>query len=155
MAPQLRRTPLGSGILLLVPRPFGLTLLSIFFAFGCVMASVSCLALLVPGGFLEPMWRLNPQARLALATMGLRGVALMLIVAVACALAAIGLWIRAPWGYQVAVVVLAVNLVGDVLNVVLRGDLRALIGVPIAGALIFYLLSSRTRSHFRVRSAAA
>jgi len=139
----------------LLRRPLGLTLLSIFFAFGCVMASISCLALLVPGGFLEPLWRLNPQARLALGTMGLLGVALMLIVAVACALAAIGLWIRAPWGYQLAVVVLAVNLVGDVLNVVLRGDLRALIGVPIAGAFIFYLLSSRTRSHFRVRSAAA
>jgi len=139
----------------LLRRPVGLTLLSIFFAFGCVMASISFLTLLAPGGLLEPLWRLNPHARLALGTIGLWGVALMLVVAIACALAAVGLWIRAPWGYQIAIVVLGVNLVGDVLNAVLRGELRALIGVPIAGALIFYLVSSRTRSHFRARSAAA
>jgi uncharacterized membrane protein (DUF2068 family) len=72
----------------------------------------------------------------------------MLVVATACALSAVGLWIRARWGQRLALVLLAVNLVGDTTNAFLRGDLRTLIGLPIAGALIAYLLSARVRSHF-------
>ena len=34
---------------------------------------------------------------------------------------------------------LAANLVGDLTNAFVRHDLRTLIGVPIAGAMIFYL----------------
>jgi hypothetical protein len=33
-----------------------------------------------------------------------------------------------------------VNLVGDLTNVFVRHDLKTLIGVPIAGAMIFYLV---------------
>ncbi len=119
-----------------MPRSVGLILLCGFFVFGALMASLSFLALALPGGFLEPIWQLNPK------------------VALACALAAIGLWTRTLWGHRLALSILAVNLLSDVLNAVLRGDLRTLIGVPIGGALISYLLSSRARAQFEVRSAA-
>ena len=76
-------------------------------------------------------------------------------VATACALSAIGLWIRAPWGHRLALVLLVVNLAGDATNAVVRRDLRTLIGLPIAGALIFYLLSARVRNQFRTTDAAA
>jgi hypothetical protein len=36
--------------------------------------------------------------------------------------------------------VLTVNLVGDSLNALLRHDLRTLIGLPVGGLLILYLL---------------
>ena len=64
---------------------------------------------------------------------------LMAILGVACALAAIALARNAKWGRWLGIVILAANLVGDLTNAFVRHDLRTLIGVPIAGAMIFYL----------------
>jgi hypothetical protein len=73
----------------------------------------------------------------------------MLTVSVACTLAAIGLFRRSWWGHRIAVGILAVNLVGDSANALLRGDLRTLIGVPIGAALIAYLLRPSIRQLYR------
>ena len=75
-------------------------------------------------------------------------------VGVGCALAARGVWSRARWGYRLALTIVAVNLVGDVSNALLSGDLRSLLGVPVGGGLIAYLLSSRVRGHFGGSAAA-
>ncbi len=135
-------------------RPVGLTLLTAFFIFGALMAFLAFLGLLLTGGFLEPIWRVNPDAYRALTDLGAWGMLLMAAVAIACALAAIGLWIQAQWGRRLAIGILAINLLGDVMNAVTRGDLRTLIGIPIGGAMIYYLLKSRTRAQFAVRSTA-
>lgn len=128
--------------------PAGIIALSGFFGFGAAVSGLTCLALLFPGGGLEPMWRLNPQAHAAFLQMDGWAIVLMAAVCLACALAARGLWIRARWGYRLALGVLVVNLVGDMANAFLRGDLRTLIGLPIGGALIAYLLRARVRSMF-------
>jgi len=135
-------------------RPLGLNLLVAFFVFGSVMASLAFLGLLFPDGPLEPMWRLNRHAQVGLLELGWWGVLLMLVVAIVCALAAIGLARRARWGHRLAVTAIAVNLFGDLLNAVVLGDLRTLIGIPIGGAVIWYLMSSRTRAQFEIPSAA-
>jgi len=135
-------------------RPVGLTLLSAFFVFGALMAFLAFLGHLLSGGFLEPIWRLNPDAHRAVAELGGWGRLLMAAVAIACALGAIGLWIQAQWGRRLAVGILAINLLGDLMNAVTRGDLRTLIGIPIGGAMIFYLLRARTRAQFELRSSA-
>src|SRR5947199_10573564 len=135
-------------------RPVGLTLLTAFFVFGALMAFLAFLGLLLSGGFLQLIWRLNPAAYRALTELGAWGMLLMAVVAIACALAGIGLWIQTQWGRRLAVGILAINVLGDVINAVTRGDLRTLIGVPIGGAMIFYLLRSRTRAQFEVRRGA-
>lgn len=121
-------------------RPFGLTALSGFFVFGAAMSGLTCVLLLFPGSVLDAVWRLNPQARDGLRQMGPWAIVLMAAVCAACALAARGLWMRAPWGRWLAVGILTVNLIGDLGSAVVRGDLRTLIGLPIGGALIVYLL---------------
>ena len=135
-------------------RPVGLTLLIAFFVFGALMAFLAFLGLLLRGRFLASMWRANPQAQVALTALGSWGVLLMLIVAMACALAAVGLGRRVQWGHRLAVSILALNLIADLGNAVMRGDLRTLVGVPIGGAMIFYLLRPRTQAQFEVHSAA-
>ena len=95
-------------------RPVGVTLLTAFFGFGALMAFLAFLGLLLSDGFLEPIWRLNPDAHRALTELGAWGMLLMVAVAIACALAAIGLWIQAQWGRRLAVGILAINLLGDV-----------------------------------------
>ena len=116
---------------------------------------LTSIALLAPGSALGPVWRLNPHAQGAFRAMGSWAIALMLAVAAACALSAVGLWLRARWGHRLAVALLVINFFGDATNAFVRGDLRTLIGLPIAAGLIVYLLSPRVRDHFTATHAAA
>jgi hypothetical protein len=114
-------------------------LLALFFAFGACMCALTIWLLLFPGGALDSLWRLNPEAHAAFQRIGGLLILLMVIVGVACALAAIGLARNAKWGRWLGILILAANLVGGLTNAFVRHDLRTLIGVPIAGAMIFYL----------------
>jgi hypothetical protein len=119
-------------------------LLTIFFAAGALICFLTILALAFPGSFLESIWRLKPQARLQFLQIG-RGfsIGLMIIVGSACGASAIGLARNAEWGRRVAITVLSINLVGDSLNALLRHDPRTLVGLPVAIAMIWYLLRRR------------
>ena len=123
--------------------PVGIKLLSAFFAFGAGVCLLTIIALLFPGGALERIWRLNPEAHDQFEKMGRLSILLMFVVGSACASAAIGLATRAGWGRPLALGILIVNLVGDFLSTFLRRDLRTLIGLPIGGAMIAYLLIAR------------
>ena len=125
------------------PRSVGTTLLVIFFAGGALICLVTMLALAFPGGLLDPIWRLKPEARMEFQKMGSASVALMAVVGAACGLAAAGLARNAEWGRRLAIGVLAINLVGDSLNALLRHDLRTLIGLPIGGLMNLYLVTKR------------
>jgi uncharacterized membrane protein (UPF0136 family) len=121
-------------------RSLGITLFIIFFAAGAVICLVTMLALAFPGGFLESIWRLKPEARVQFQQVGNWSIALMASVGAACGLAALGLARNAEWGRRLAIGVLTVNLVGDTLNAILRHDPITLIGLPIGGLLIWYLM---------------
>jgi hypothetical protein len=116
------------------------TWLAWFFGFGALAAGLSAVSLALPGSPLETLWRLNPTARADLGRLGPWAVLLMLAVSVACAAAAVGLWRQWPSGRRLAITLLVVNLAGDVLNALVRGDLRALVGLAIGGAMLWYLL---------------
>jgi uncharacterized membrane protein (DUF2068 family) len=117
-----------------------------FFAFGATMCGLTVSLLLFPGSVLDSLWRLNPDARLAFESLGHWAVVLMLTVGTACLFAAIGLWRGRPWGRWLALVILSINMVGDLANVFVRHDYRGLIGVPVASAMIFFLLGCGRRS---------
>jgi uncharacterized membrane protein (DUF2068 family) len=123
-------------------------LLSIFFAAGAVISFPASISLIFPNSFLGFMWRLNPRAQASLITLGIWAVVLMFVVSVSCAAAAIGLWRGSRWGHRVAVGLIAINLVGDLLNTLRGIEPRAIIGVPIAGAILMYLLSRKVRMRF-------
>lgn len=94
------------------------------------------------------IWRLKPEAQQDFARLGWCAIPLMIIVVAACAGAAVGLWQRRSWGRRLAVMLLSVNLLADLLNGIVRGDWRTLIGLPIGGAMIAYLLSRPIRGWF-------
>lgn len=118
-------------------------MLVLFFGAGALICLVTVFALAFPGGVLEPVWRLKPEARLEFQELGRWSIALMAMVGSACGLAAIGLARNAEWGRRLAIGVLTVNLIGDSLNALLRHDPRTLIGLPIGGLMIFYLLKKK------------
>jgi hypothetical protein len=113
-----------------------------FFAFGATMSLLTIVLLVFPGTKLDSLWNLNPEARLAFQSLGRWSILLMLAVGIGCAFAAIGLWRGTLWGIRLGVAILAVNIIGDLVNAVIRHDYRSLIGLPIAGAMIFYLARS-------------
>lgn len=131
------------------PRPWGITGLSLFFWFGTAMSGLAGMALAFPDSGLDVIWRLNPTARASFAEMGAWAVPSMAAVCAACAVSAIGLWRGVRWGRWTALAVLATQLAGDLGNALIRGDLRTLIGLPIGGAMIAYLLSRRVRLYLR------
>jgi hypothetical protein len=117
-----------------------------FFAFGAIMCALTAILLLFPGSALDWLWRLNPDALLAFQSLGYWSLVLMGTVGTACFFAAIGLWRAKPWGTWLALIILTINMLGDLTNVFVRHDYRGLIGVPVAGAMIFLLLTCGCRS---------
>jgi uncharacterized membrane protein (DUF2068 family) len=103
------------------------------------MCLLTIVLLVFPGTKLDSLWNLNPDARVAFQSFGSWSILLMLAVGIGCALAAVGLWRGTLWGIRLGLAILVANIIGDVLNVVTRHDYRSLIGLPIAGAMIFYL----------------
>jgi hypothetical protein len=114
-----------------------------FFAFGAAMCALTVFLLLFPGTALDSLWRLNPEAHAAFQSVGKIAVLLMLVVGTGCAFAAAGLWRKSRWGARLALIILSLNIIGDLVNALARHDYRALIGLPIGGAMIFYLARHR------------
>jgi uncharacterized membrane protein (DUF2068 family) len=129
-------------------RPLGVTALSIFFTLGTIPSIATALALAFPGAWSDAMWQFKPRAQQDFSLLGVWAIPLMLVVAVACAGAAAGLWKGRRWGYRIALGLLSINLLGDVFNAFVRGDWRTLIGIPIGGAMLAYLLSPAIRKCF-------
>ena len=129
-------------------RPAGISALSFFFVFGMTMSGLAAASLTWPGGALDPMWQINPKGREGLGALGLPAIVLMATVSLACAGAAAGLWFGRPWGWWLAVTILVINATADLLNAVLGNDPRTLIGLPVAGAMLYYLLTARVRTFF-------
>ena len=70
------------------------------------------------------------------------------LLGAALATAGTGWFRRRVWGWRLAVVIIAIQVLGDVVNCV-RGDvLGGGIGVIIAGALLLFLLRPKTRAAF-------
>ncbi len=111
-----------------------------FFTFGAMMCGLTIGLLLFPGTAVDSLWRLNPEAHSAFQSFGGWAILLMLGVGLGCAIAAIGLWKGTRWGVRLALLILSINILGDLINAFVRNDYRALIGLPIGGAMIFYLV---------------
>lgn len=109
------------------------------------MSGLTLVMLLFPGSPLDEVWRLNPRAHEGLNSLGWPALLLMAVTSFACLTAAVGLWRCTRWGLWTACAILTVNLIGDFSNALITGEKRALIGLPIGGLMIWYLLSHRRR----------
>jgi len=126
----------------------GFTATGIFLFFGAAMAGLAAITLLWRGTALDRVWTLNPIACKQLAPLGTSAAALFLMLGAALTIAGIGWFRRRLWGWRLAVVIVAIQVLGDAVNCV-RGDwLRGGVGIVIANALLLFLLRPRIRATF-------
>jgi len=146
---QLMRDNDRTGLHLAVgPKMPGFIGVGIFLFVGASMASLAATTLLWRGTPLDRLWDLNPTAYNQLAPFGGTVGILLLLLGAALTTAGIGWFRRRLWGWRLAVLIIAIQVLGDVVNCV-RGDLlRGGTGVIIAGALLLYLLRRKIRATF-------
>ena len=127
---------------------FGITAFGIFLFFGATTAALAGATLIWPGTILDVAWKLNRTANGPLADFSGRVGPLFLLLSVAMTVAGIGWFRRRSWGWNMAVVIIATQLLGDLVNC-FRGDfIRGGIGTLIASALLFYLFSGSVKKIF-------
>jgi hypothetical protein len=129
----------------------GITAVGIFLFFGATIAALAGTTLVFPGTILDRVWALNPTAYGQLAPVGRIAGMLFLLLSVSMAVAGTGWFRRRYWGWGLAALILAMQVLGDLVNV-LRGDfVRGGIGFAIGGALLLYVLSVKVKLVFASR----
>ncbi len=126
----------------------GFAAVGIFLFFGAIMASLAATTLLWRGTALDRIWDLNPTAYKQLAPLGGVVGIFFMVLGVALTTAGIGWFRRRLWGWKLAVVIIAIQVLGDVINCVRVDLLRGGTGVVIAGALLLFLLRSKVKATF-------
>ncbi len=128
--------------------PRGMTAMGIFLFFGAIMASLAGTTLLWRGTILGRMWALNPTAYQQLAYFG-RAVGIpFLVLSAALVVAGMGWFRRRFWGWGLTVVIIATQVLGDLVNVFMGHFVEGAIGATIAGAPLFFLLRPGVRAAF-------
>jgi hypothetical protein len=134
-------------------RPIGIMLIGVFFHFGATMATFAAITLAFPGTVLDQAWKLNPEGHAGLASLGRIMAFPFLLLAGALFLAGIGWFRMRVWGWMLGIALIAINLAGDLFNLLFRHELvKGVVGVVIAGLLLFYMSRSKVRTYFRASS---
>ena len=129
-------------------QPRGLTAIGIFLIFGMCAASLAAITLTWPGTPLDVAWKLNPHALVRLKALGpLAGIPFFLL-AFSLGMAAIGWFRRCRWGWLLATIVIATQVLGDIVNAASGNLLQGIMGATIASGLLIYLLRPAVRGAF-------
>jgi len=129
--------------------PLGLLGIGAFWIFASCMAALAGTLLIWPGTRLDRLWALNQPAHLALAPIGNLLGPVFYLFSLILMVGAVGWFKQRRWAWRLSVVILSIQIIGDLVNLI-RGDvLRGSLGVVVASALLFYIWRSKLRLGFR------
>jgi hypothetical protein len=126
----------------------GMRAIGAFLFFGAAMASLAGYTLLWRGSFVNRVWALNPAGYAQLARFGPWIGIPFLFLALMLVCTGVGWFGRRRWAWRLAGIIIAAQVVGEMVNA-LRGEILAgAFGVTIAGLLLVYLLRPAVRAGF-------
>ena len=122
--------------------------MGVFLFFGVVMATVAGVTLVWRGTFLDHLWVLNPSAHNQLSLLGAAAGVAFLLLGLILAVAGVGWFRRRFWGWAFAAAIIAMQVLGSIVNAA-RGDfLKGSVGFLLSGALLYFLLRPKVRAAF-------
>jgi hypothetical protein len=133
----------------LAGEPRGITAIGIFFCFAALMAALAGTTLVWRGTVLDRLWTLNAPAYAQLAPLGRTIGIPFLIFSVILLTTAVGWFRQRRWGWYLGVVLIVIQLAGDLMNLFLGQLVRGGVGLLIAGFLLVYMLRPRMRAAFQ------
>ena len=125
-----------------------LTAIGIFLIFATCMASLAGITITFPGTPLDLAWKLNPRAYAELKPLGpIIGIPFFLL-AYSLGMSAVGWFRRRRWGWALATIIIAIQILGDIANTASGHLLQGIVPVIISSVLLYYLLRPAIRSAF-------
>jgi hypothetical protein len=112
------------------------------------MTGLTAITLFLPGTPLDGIWRINPEGHAALSAGGNAAAAGMAAFCAIMSVTAVGLFKQRRWAWWAAAFVLCANVIGDLTGAIVRHDPKTLIGVPIAGFVVWWLTRPSVRALF-------
>jgi hypothetical protein len=131
--------------------PCGLTTFGVFLLLGGALAFLAAITLTRRGTVLGRVWALNPTGYKQLAPFGGKAGILFAILGVTLAAAAIGWFKKLLWAWRLAIAIIATQLVGNIINILLGRILEGAVGITASSALLFYLFRRHVRAVFAKR----
>jgi len=128
--------------------PKGMIAVGLFLFFGAIMASFAGTTLVWPGTTLDRLWTFNPRAYKQVAPHGKAVGIPFLLLGVTLAFAGMGWFKHRLWGWRLAVGIIAVQVLGDLVNAFMGDLVGGGVGFIIAGALLVYLLRPEVKAAF-------
>jgi hypothetical protein len=125
-----------------------MTAIGVFLFFGAAMALLAGTTLIWRGTVLDRIWALNAGAYAQLAPYGKVIGVPFLGLSAALAVAGAGWFRRRVWGWRLAVAIIAMQVLGDLVNALMGQWVQGGVGVIVAGGLLFYLTRCRVRAAF-------
>ena len=126
----------------------GIIAIGISLFFGASMAFLAGTTLVWRGTILDRMWAINAPAYRQLAPFGKTVGIPFLLFGATLAVAGTGWFKRRVWGWRLAVSIIAVQVLGDLVNAFMGDLVRGGVGFVIAGALLVYLLRPQVKCAF-------
>lgn len=132
-----------------VTRPVTPAALAAFFALAELLTAVVFVTLLAPGTPIDAIWAIKPAEYQDLLLLRPASTLGFLVLAAAMGFALAGCSQRRHWGLNLAIAIFALNALGDAARALSGDVLEGLIGVVIAGVILWWLTRPNVRALFR------
>jgi hypothetical protein len=113
--------------------------LDVFFAVATGITAVTGISLLLPGSFLDAMWRIKPEEHMQLLSAGVPVSVGFFGLSAIMAITSIGAFLRQRWAWRLAIIVFTINGLGDAIRAALGAAVEGVVGVSAVALILFWL----------------
>ena len=123
--------------------------LAAFFTLATLLTAIVSITMAAPAGPLDAIWAVKPYEHEHLLRLRPFTTAGFVAICAAMAAAAFGTLRRRRWGLSLATAIFVINAIGDAARTISGAWLSGLLGLIVAGAVVWWLTRPDVRALFR------